>query len=325
MYFNRLFLLVTEACDSRCALCDYWLIKKPVFIDPMAVETRVVPFLQEQRVGVVCISGGEPTLHAELPRIVAAVRRVGTTATLITSTTKLEDHFFDLRTLVTHYMVSLDGNDRDSYRRSRGVDAFEHVVAWISRLKSETTADIAVSCVLQAGNIDRVRPLYDLCVELGVDKLFLRVPDIKPGSFARKQVIRLKTLKQLTITSDQVESLRQDLKLLRDLDRERGILGQSTAMLDRKVRFFESMVQGLPYAEEDSRCDVPLTSLVLSPDFTCHPCFYLPYAQQFDEQPAQGAAFEEVYRRMLNDVAFRRQHCNACQQFDGHKHAISYG
>lgn len=325
VYFGRLFLIITDECDSRCVLCDYWLIKQPRRIEPGMVESRVVPFIRDNRISVVCISGGEPTLHPELPRIVAAVRQAGATATLTTSTTNLGAQFDRLRDLVTHYMISLDGPNRETYLKSRGVDAFDHVVGWVRRLRAETSAEVAISCVLQAWNISCVRRMYELCLEIGAQRLFLRVPDLKAASFGRAGVIRPKTLRQALVTQEQVDALRADLAGLIETDKQHGLLGQSAGMLERKARFFECLAQGIPYEEEDQRCDVPLTSLVLQPDGSCRPCFYLPHVQPFDSSPASGPAFTEVYERMLNDERFRREHCNACQQFDGHKHPIGGG
>ena len=322
VYFNRLFLLATEACDSRCVLCDYWLIKRPRLIDPELVETRVVPFIKDNGLSVVCISGGEPTLHPELPRIVRAVRAAGATATLATSTTRLGDHFEELRDLVTHYMVSLDGPDRESYHRSRGIDRFDDVLAWVRRIRAETKAETAISFVLQSSNISLVRPMYELCLAIGVQRFFLRVPDLKPGAFGRTRSVRSRTLKQATVVPEQVEGLRRDLAWLVDEDVHHGLLGQTPETLRRKVRFFDCIASGVPYQEDDLLCDVPLTSLVLQADGRVRPCFYLPQVQDFDQDPANGNAFVEVYTKMLHDEDFRRSWCNACQQFDGHKHAI---
>jgi MoaA/NifB/PqqE/SkfB family radical SAM enzyme len=322
VYFARLFLLVTQACDSRCVLCDYWLIKRPRVLEMGLVESKVVPFIRNNRIQVVCISGGEPTLHPELPAIVAAVRRAGATATLTTSTTNLGVHYDRLRDFVTHYMISLDGADRETYLRSRGIDLFDDVVGWVRRLRAETTAEVAISCVLQACNIAQVRPLYELCLQIGAQRLFLRVPDLKPGAFGRSGAVRPKTLRQATVTQADVDGLRADLAWLVKTDARHRLLGQSAFMLERKARFFECLAQGIAYEEDDQRCDVPLTSLVLEPDGNCRPCFYLPQTQAFDDSPASGPAFEDVYERMLNDEGFRREQCNACQQFDGHKHPI---
>jgi MoaA/NifB/PqqE/SkfB family radical SAM enzyme len=322
MYFRRLFLLVTEQCDSRCTLCDYWLIKRPKVIDPELVERRVAPFIRKNGLSVVCVSGGEPTLHPELPRIVRAVREAGASATLTTSTSQLEEHFDGLRSLVTHYLISLDGPDRDTYLQSRGVDLFDHVLAQVDRVRTETSAEVAISCVLQAGNIEKLRPLVALCLKIGVHRLFLRVPDLKPGAFGRAGDPRPRTRQQALVSPEQVEQLRADMAWLTQNADAQHLLGQSPRDLARKVKYFDCIAQGQPYEEEDQLCDVPLTSLVIQSDGAARPCFYLPQTQALNEDPAEGPAFREVYERLLNDTGFRRAWCNACQQFDGHKRSI---
>lgn len=322
MFFNRVFLLVTDACDSRCVLCDYWLIKKPRYIDPVLVESKVVPFVRDNGISVICISGGEPTVHPQLGRIVKTVRETGASVTLTTSTTNLEVHFCAIRDLVTHYMISLDGPDRETYLRSRGVDCFGNVLGWVRRIRDETSSEVAISCVLQSCNITSTRRMYTLCQELGVQRLFFRVPDLKANSFGRLGSVRPKTIRQAVIDEAQVATLRADLTWLVANDTKRGLLGQSAQTLERKVQYFECIAKETRYIEEDQLCDVPLTSLVIQPDGTCRPCFYLPQVQRFDNVPSIGPAFIEVYDKMLRDELFRRQWCNACQQFDGHKHPI---
>ncbi|MEK7954219.1 radical SAM protein [Luteolibacter soli] len=322
MYFNRIFLLVTDACDSRCTLCDYWLTKNPKFIDSDFVEEKVASFIKENGVSVVCISGGEPSLHPDLGKIVRSVRRAGATATLTTSTTRLETRFEEIRDLVTHYMISLDGADRETYRGSRGIDLFDHAVGWIRRLRVETSADLAISCVLQACNIASIRLIYELAIELQVNRIFFRVPDFKPHSFGRSGLTRSKTLKQVEVTPSEASALAADLEWIIKADEKHKLLGQSSGNLRRKAQFFQCVSENADYEEEDQLCDVPLTSLVIHADGTCRPCFYLPQVQPFNRAPLEGSAFLDVHSRMLNDKDFRKQWCNACQQFDGHKHLI---
>ncbi|HEY5721416.1 MAG TPA: radical SAM protein [Allosphingosinicella sp.] len=319
MFFNRIFLICTEACDSRCSLCDYWLIKTPRMLSPAFAEEKIAPFIREGGISVACISGGEPTTHPDLGRIVAAVRDAGASATLITSTTMLGERFPDIRHRITHYMISLDGADRETYRRCRGIDAFDHAVGWINRLRVETVAEVAISCVMQAANSRNLRALYALALSTGTQRLFLRAPDLKPNAFGRERGARARTIRQSLLDEEQLAQLADDIEWLIETDQQHGILGQKPETLRRKVSFLRCLSLDEPYEEPDMLCDVPLTSLVIQPDGTCNPCFYLPHSQPFDLEPTAGPAFTEVYRRMLEDAAFRRQWCNACQQFDGHK------
>lgn len=306
-------------------LCDYWLIKKPKFIESNFVGSKIAPFISDNRISVVCISGGEPTLHPELGRIVRTVRESGASVTLTTSTTNLEDHFEAIRGLVTHYMISIDGADRNTYIQSRGVDRFDHALDWARKLRTDTSAEVAVSCVLQACNISSVRLIYQLCLANRVQRLFFRVPDLKPNSFGRVGSVRTKALERVAISQAQVDEFRADLLWLQKADALHGLLGQNAKALERKAKYFEAAVLGQAYSEDDQICDVPLTSLVIQADGTCRPCFYLPQSQPFSPTPLSGPAFVEVHKRMLEDESFRRQWCNACQQFDGHKHRAKVG
>jgi MoaA/NifB/PqqE/SkfB family radical SAM enzyme len=322
MFFNRIFLIVTEACDSRCSLCDYWLIQQPKLLDPLVIESKVVDLIRDHQISVVCISGGEPTLHPDLGRIAMAIRATGSSVTLTTSTSNIEPHFDLLRSSICNYLISLDGPDRETYRQSRGIDLFDHVMHWVRQIRTNTSAEIAISCVLQACNLSTVRSLYNLCLDIGVKRLFFRVPDLKPNSFGRADLTRPMTLRQVSVTLDQVAKLSDDIAWIIQTDRDRKILGQTEGSLVRKVNFFKCIAQGSHYEEEDQRCDVPLTSFVIDANGMCKPCFYLPQIQPLTKSPANGSAFVDTYEKILNDEAFRRRWCNSCQQFDGHKHKI---
>ncbi|MBX4952755.1 radical SAM protein [Rhizobium binae] len=319
MYFNQVFLVATESCDSQCTACDYWLNKKPRFVAPAFIEDDLSPFLNANKIPVVCISGGEPTLHPELGRIVRSIRSAGPSLTLTTSTTGLHNWFDEIRGGISNYLISLDGADRETYAASRGIDYFDAVVAWINRIVSETDSEVAVSCVLQASNVGNVEQIYDLCMKLGVHRLYFRVPDLKTTAFGRRGAVRRKTLEQVAVSESDVTNLRFQVARLLERDASNRILGQSHDALNRKVKFFECVAHSAPYREEDLMCTVPLLSLVIEPSGNCKPCFFLPHEQPFDQAPASGRAFTEVYERMLNDADFRLSWCNACQQFDGHK------
>lgn len=319
MFFRQVFLVATESCDSRCTACDYWLNKKPKFIDPCFIEDELAPFIKARGIPVVCVSGGEPTLHPQLGRIINSIHAAGSSVTLTTSTTNLGPWFDDIRAKVSNYLISLDGADRETYAASRGIDFFDEVLSWIKKITSLTRSEVAISCVLQASNIESLDSIYELCLKMGVGRLYFRVPDLKEATFGRRGFVRRRSLQQVEVTEDAVLRLEDRINRLVAKDARNGILGQSHDALVRKVNFLRSIAIGQLYREEDMMCSVPLRSLVIEPDGSCKPCFFLPHRQAFDHDPAAGKAFTEVYERMLNDEKFRLSWCNSCQQFDGHK------
>ena len=68
-------LVVTRRCNLTCGYCNEYDDHSP----PIPFETldRRLLKLHQLRTWVVCLTGGEPTLHPELTRIVARMRELG--------------------------------------------------------------------------------------------------------------------------------------------------------------------------------------------------------------------------------------------------------
>lgn len=81
---SRVFVQVNERCDSRCRLCDYWLIDNPAELGMGDLQDTVVPLLEPLSPLLnVSITGGEPTLHPDLVQICATLRPLAHSLTLV--------------------------------------------------------------------------------------------------------------------------------------------------------------------------------------------------------------------------------------------------
>jgi len=68
-------LVVTRRCNLSCGYCNEYDDHSPPV--PFEVLDRRLTKLRELRTWMVCLTGGEPTVHPELPRIVARMRELG--------------------------------------------------------------------------------------------------------------------------------------------------------------------------------------------------------------------------------------------------------
>lgn len=68
-------LVVTRRCNLSCSYCsEYDKVSEPV---PISLLTARLARLRELRTWAVCLTGGEPTLHPDLPDLLAEMRRLG--------------------------------------------------------------------------------------------------------------------------------------------------------------------------------------------------------------------------------------------------------
>ena len=105
---DRLFLVVTANCNARCLLCQYWKSKSKGFLSLSLLKKKIVPLINKYHVGLTLITGGEPTLHPQLPAIVKTLEKTGTRITLITNGTHLDVVFDEIKDRTDAYMFSLD-------------------------------------------------------------------------------------------------------------------------------------------------------------------------------------------------------------------------
>ncbi len=72
-------IIFTQQCNFRCPYChNPELVKKELFTKLLA-EEEIFKFLKSRinKLDAVCITGGEPTLHPDLPRFISQIKELG--------------------------------------------------------------------------------------------------------------------------------------------------------------------------------------------------------------------------------------------------------
>ncbi|GAA1185245.1 MoaA/NifB/PqqE/SkfB family radical SAM enzyme [Kitasatospora gansuensis] len=306
---NRISLQVNEVCDSRCRLCDYWRLENPKSMSAEVFQALVLPTLRGlSPLENICVTGGEPTLHPDLPAMLTALAEVSRTLTLITSTSGLDAVYEGIRPLISTYMVSMDGADRATYRRTRGVDLFDGAFGWVRRLRAETAATIAVSFVIQQENFDQLEAVAERSFAEGAHCVFLRVPSLTDDGFGRDGVVPLRTERAGVLTDGQIAVVTRQLA---------AIAGKYTREQIPNVLDYGRFVRNLR-GEQPAvglTCDVPFTSMVIDPQGHYLPCFYLPFRADLRDPQAATGLQREIQLSVLEDPGFRARHCDGCQQY----------
>jgi len=318
----RLFLVVTANCNARCLLCQYWKNKSKGYLSLPALEKKIVPLINEYHVEFTLITGGEPTLHPQLPAIVKILEKTGTRITLITNGTHLDAVFDEIKDRTDAYMFSLDAGNETLFREIRGLDHFKEIIAWPKRiLDHRPYTQVAFNCLLQKKNIGDLVNLYRLVVDLPVDGIFFNVPELKPHCFGRKEAVPEECVKNAILDEKEIALLEENLKRIVELDAGRGKLFQRQVFFDNCVRYFRGLnqQQEKEFNDPDEVCQVPFTSIVIDQSACLSPCFYLPYSVPFgqEEDPVNGDYLGNIRMKMFNDPGLRRKHCSFCLQFQG--------
>ncbi len=190
---------LTERCNSRCVMCDYWEGQQTDMIN----TERAINLLDElDRLGVnnLGFTGGEPLLRQDFFRILQTqppgrFRSVG-----LTTNGLLLGKYSELvnESIVTDIVVSLDGikNTNDVIRGIPGY--FDKV---ISNLKKIRNKDIKIASMLTNKFIPELKEMILLCHASGY-RLSINIPSTHLPFFKSDRVAR--AIKELTPTPKEV-------------------------------------------------------------------------------------------------------------------------
>jgi len=147
-------ILVTKACNLRCPYCSVPTegLSGPTF---MSLETarKVAGFLRASPFEFhITITGGEPLLHPDLPRILKTLRpgasqiNVNTNGTLLTT----EEQTKQYSSLLNGCCVSIDGHNGAIHDKYRGTGSFAKAIAAVNLLK-KTEMNVQIRSVRVPG------------------------------------------------------------------------------------------------------------------------------------------------------------------------------
>jgi MoaA/NifB/PqqE/SkfB family radical SAM enzyme len=176
-------LLVNDICNSHCSMCMIWKRKREHEVTPQEL-LRILSdplFVKVRRVGV---SGGEPTLRADLPQLYKAVCQALPnlqSVSIITNAIKPNQvieriqHSVDVcRGYQVKFgvMVSLDGvgEIHDLQRGRKG--NFDTALQVIRYFRDRTDIPISVGCTITKQNLWAVDELLEFCQNEGIQAHF---------------------------------------------------------------------------------------------------------------------------------------------------------
>lgn len=177
-------LSVTDRCNLRCAYCmpeaHYRWLEKPHLLT-FEEQARVVRLLGELGVTRVRITGGEPLLRQELPKLVAMLRSTGVQDVALTSNGLLlarwaaELQAAGLRRIT----VSLDTLQPEVFRQLAQRDELAAVLEGLQVVKGLNFQEFKLDTVLMRGvNDGEAAQLVRFAGELGAEIRFIEYMDV---------------------------------------------------------------------------------------------------------------------------------------------------
>jgi MoaA/NifB/PqqE/SkfB family radical SAM enzyme len=314
---ERLFLVVTNHCNGQCPLCHYWKSRKLNHLPLSFVNETVTPFIREKKIPLTIITGGEPTLHPQLPAIIKSLKLSGTRVSLTTNGSGLNRCFEETVPHIDAYMFSMDAADPELFYQIRKLNHFHEQLKWPQKIKEKNPwAQIAFLCLIQKQNLHQLLEIYKLTAELPVDALFFNVPDLSPHSFARTHSSPGDYRKNAILSDHEIAELDRQLNQIQDLDSRHGLLFQGSDYFEKCIRYFKSIRDDdfTPLNDREPVCRVPFDSIVIDENQQIMPCFYLPHAIPFSQIESQYTGLKQM---IANDTDLYPSHCSTCLQYQG--------
>lgn len=112
-------------CNFRCPFChNFELIQSP---ETLMEEEELLSFLKKRQglLEGVCITGGEPTLHADLPALLQKIRNLGFAVKLDTNGYRPDVLRCIVEAGLVDYVAMDVKNDPDSYASTCGLEALD--------------------------------------------------------------------------------------------------------------------------------------------------------------------------------------------------------
>jgi len=170
---RSLYLETTNRCDSKCQTCirTFQSLEPPADLTLAQVKAIAEQFPVLER--VVLHGIGEPLLNTEIFEIVAYLKSRAPTVLFNSDAISLtaERARRLIESGLDEYRVSLDAATRETYRRLRGVDQFDRVVANVRRLvelereRGRSVPRVSLWFTASRANLDELPAFVQLAAE----------------------------------------------------------------------------------------------------------------------------------------------------------------
>lgn len=295
---------ITNMCNSRCRTCFVWRLyrERPGLRDEeFSTEEfeRTFESLGKQVVWVT-ISGGEPYLRSDLPRICEALSEhcspsiinIPTNgslpAAIESKTREVLQRCPDVTVIVN---ISLDGIG-DEHDNIRGLDGnFERLVESYERLvklkKEFPCLRVGIHSVISTHNIDDVLNVYQYARQLDPDSYITEVAEHRTELFNLKE--------DITPCSDAYVKVVDELsrRIRRDHPRPRGSIARITQAL--RLTYYQIASRELQERRQVVPCYAGFASCQITPYGDVWPCCVLGYERPMGNLREAGYDFKKVW------------------------------
>ena len=298
---RSLYLETTNRCDSKCQTCirTFRSLEPPADLTLEQVKVITEQFSVLER--IVLHGIGEPLLNREIFEIVAYLKTRAATvlfnsdAISLTATRALRL----IQSGLDEYRVSLDAATRQTYRRLRGVDQFDRVVANVRRLvqlergRSRSAPRVSLWFTASRANLDELLAFVRLAADLGVDEVYVqRLVFNGLGLATAENALHGRLQRQEQEVLDQAQELARGL----------GVALRASGLTTPLASLKGEMSSPRPWAG----CQRPWTLSYVTANGNVLPCCISPWVARDYQALILGNALAEPFADIWNGERYRR-------------------
>ncbi len=316
-------MFLSDGCNSRCAMCNYWRNPKPNFMSRQLVD-RIVGSLRCLGVRRVLLTGGETLLDPHWRETAQRVRAEGCEVCLMTNGLLLASQLDAAVSGADEVAASLDAATPATYRAIRGVDAFQIVVEGI-RAARAAGLRVKVRTTVQRANYAELPQIMELAKALDVTALTFQAVNVyagpcfgdrwgpvPAGSASPRESGRIRS--HAALQRDEVprlDALLDGIIAQNQAGLASGWLTESPAQLKEIAAYFDAVLGNRAFHRP--RCDLPHRLMVIDVDGALRPCFFLPQFGHLEDRTL-AEAFNDTGAIDLRRAYRRgnRPECEGC-------------
>lgn len=155
---------ITTQCNKNCSYCT--ISRKGEFMD-YSKCTEIIENLRKRGTKVISFTGGEPTMHPEITKILALAKNKIPYIILTTNGYQLKKGMFQY---IDQVILSLDGPEKTN-DNIRGAGSFDTTIKAI-KLCQKNQKKCALNCVLSDSNKDYVKETLKIAKSMEVGIVF---------------------------------------------------------------------------------------------------------------------------------------------------------
>ena len=302
---RSLYLETTNRCDSKCQTCirTFQSLEPPADLTLAQVKAIAEQFPVLER--VVLHGIGEPLLNAEIFEIVAYLK--SRAPTVLFNSDAISLTATRARRLIEsgldEYRVSLDAATRQTYRRLRGVDQFDRVLANVRRLvelereQRRSAPRVSLWFTASRANLHELLAFVRLAADLGVHDVYVqRLVFNGLGLATAENALHGRLQRQEQELLDQAEGLARELGLALSAS------GLTTPLV--------SLQGGAPSLRPWAGCQRPWTLSYVTANGNVLPCCISPWVARNYQALILGNALAEPFADIWNGERYRRFRIN---------------